>query len=66
LDSYDDELEAMDRGKVGHPYRLMDRYVEFLAVVRYLFFRPYRQLEGFIGLFLGFLQQTILGLGGAY
>ena len=47
MDSYDDELEAMNRSKVGHPYRLMDRYVEFLAVVRYLFFRPYRQLEGF-------------------
>ena len=37
----------MNRKKVGRPYRLMDRYVEFLAVVRYLFFMPYRQLEGF-------------------
>ena len=25
LDGYDDELEAMNRGKVGHPYRLTDR-----------------------------------------
>jgi len=40
-------LEAMNRGKVGHPYRLMDRYVEFLAVPRYLFSMPYRRLEGF-------------------
>lgn len=47
LDSYDDELEAMNRGKVGYPYRLTNRYVEFLAVVRYLFSIPYRQLEGF-------------------
>jgi len=47
LDGYDDELEAMNRKKVGHPYRLTNRYVEFLAVVRYLFCFPYRQLEGF-------------------
>lgn len=48
LDGYDDELEAMNGKKAGRPYRLTDRYVEFLAVVRYLFFMPYRQLEGFI------------------
>jgi len=47
LDGYNDELEAMNCKKVGRPYRLTDRYVEFLAVVRYLFFMPYRQLEGF-------------------
>ena len=58
LDGYDEDLETMNRGKVSYPYKLTDRYVEFLAVVRYLFFRPYRQLEGFIGLFLSFLQQT--------
>jgi len=46
LDGYDDELEAMNRKKVGRPYRLTNRYVEFLAVVCYLFFMPYRQLEG--------------------
>ena len=61
LDGYD-ELEAMNRKKVGHPYRFTNRYVEFLVVVRYLFSTPYRQLEGFtkgfIGLFLSFLQQT--------
>jgi len=31
----------------GRPYVLTDGYVEFLAVVRYLFCFPYRQLEGF-------------------
>ncbi|RLG39242.1 MAG: hypothetical protein DRN91_00340 [Candidatus Alkanophagales archaeon] len=47
LDGYDEDLETMNRGKVSYPYKLTDRYVEFLAVVRYLFFMPYRQLEGF-------------------
>ena len=47
LDGYDDELEAMNHKKVGHPYRFTNRYVEFLVVVRYLFSTPYRQLEGF-------------------
>jgi len=37
----------MNRGKVGRPYMLTERYVEFLAVICYLFCLPYRQLEGF-------------------
>jgi len=47
LEGYDRELRRMNRGKVGRPYMLTERYVEFLAVVRYLFCFPYRQLEGF-------------------
>jgi len=47
LESYECELRRMNRGKVGRPYMLTKRYVEFLAVVRYLFCFPYRQLEGF-------------------
>jgi hypothetical protein len=37
LEGYDRELRRMNRGKVGRPYMLTVRYVEFLAVVRYLF-----------------------------
>ncbi|RJS88767.1 IS5 family transposase, partial [Candidatus Bathyarchaeota archaeon] len=47
LEGYDRELGRMNRGKVGRPYMLTERYVDFLAVVRYLFFMSYRQLEGF-------------------
>ena len=47
LEGYDRELGRMNRGKVGRPYVLTERYVEFLAVVRYLSCFPYRQLEGF-------------------
>jgi len=47
VDGYDRELKRMNRGKVGRPYTLTERYVEFLSVVRYLFGFPYRQLEGF-------------------
>jgi len=47
LDAYGDELRTMNTGKVGRPYALTDRYVEFLTVVRFLFSMPYRQLEGF-------------------
>jgi hypothetical protein len=42
-----DFLERYDEGKVGRPYRVTCMYVMFLAVVRYLFSMPYRQLEGF-------------------
>jgi len=47
LEGYEDELNAMNRGKVGRPYALAEGYMEFLSVVRYLFVMPYRQLEGF-------------------
>jgi hypothetical protein len=47
LESYDLELSVLNCGKVGRPYRVTYMYVVFLAVVRYLFSMPYRQLEGF-------------------
>jgi hypothetical protein len=44
LESYDLDLSLLNLGKVGRPYRVT---CMFLAVVRYLFNMPYRQLEGF-------------------
>ena len=41
------ELEEMNRGRPGPRYRIANNYVQLLAVVRYLFQMPYRQLEGF-------------------
>ena len=37
----------MNRGKEGKPFKLTNSYIRFLAVVRYLYGMPYRQLEGF-------------------
>jgi len=47
LERYDDELRTMNRGKEGRPFTLTSSHIVFLAVVRYLFGLPYRQLEGF-------------------
>jgi len=47
LETYDDDLRAMNCEKVGRPYKLTDRYVEFLSIVHHLLTMPYRQLEGF-------------------
>ena len=47
LEIYDLDLSLLNLGKVGRPYRVTYMYVMFLAVVRYLFNMPYRQLEGF-------------------
>jgi hypothetical protein len=47
LERYDLDLSLLNLGKVGRPYRVTYMYVMFLAVVRYLFNMPYRQLEGF-------------------
>jgi hypothetical protein len=45
LDFLDDyELSLLNDGKVGHPFKIT---IVFLAVVRYLFSMPYRQIEGF-------------------
>lgn len=47
LERYECELKAMNGGKEGRPFTLTQSHVMFLAVVRYLFGLPYRQLEGF-------------------
>jgi len=47
LEDYEEELEAMNKGKVGPPYRLTPSYIQLLTAVRYLYQMPYRQLEGF-------------------
>jgi hypothetical protein len=47
LEHYKEELEAMNKGKVGPPYRLTPNYIQLLTAIRYLYQMPYRQLEGF-------------------
>jgi hypothetical protein len=47
LRNYEAELDTMNRGKEGRPFTLTGSYATFLAVVRYLFGFPYRQLEGY-------------------
>lgn len=46
LDSWDDELERMNEGKVGRPYEYPDGFVQFAALWHEFFSLPYRQLEG--------------------
>ena len=46
LESWDDELERMDEGKVGAPYKFPDSFVQFAALWHEFFHLPYRQLEG--------------------
>jgi hypothetical protein len=40
LEGYDFELRTANDGKVGRPFKLAERYVEFLAVARYVFSMP--------------------------
>jgi hypothetical protein len=47
LEGYDYELSLLNDCKVGRPFKITDGYAVFLAVVRYLFSMPYRQVEGF-------------------
>jgi hypothetical protein len=54
LDNY--ELSFLNDGKVWRPFKITNGYVIFIAVVRYLFSMPYRQIEGFTRLFIGLFQ----------
>jgi len=47
LRSWNNELEEMNKGKVGRPYEYPMSYLRFLSMIYYLFQLPYRQLEGF-------------------
>ena len=47
LEDYEDELEALNKGKVGPPYRLTPSYIQLLTAIRYLCHTPIHQLEGF-------------------
>ncbi len=47
VENYRTELDAMNHGKEGRPYKLTPTYIQFLTAIRYLYRVPYRQLEGF-------------------
>ncbi|MBS7613247.1 hypothetical protein KEJ48_03250 [Candidatus Bathyarchaeota archaeon] len=38
---------ALNRGKIGRPFKITYRHIGFLTVVHYLSSMPYRQLKGF-------------------
>ena len=48
LDSWDDELGAMNGGKRGRPYDFPESMMRFLAAVRQILRMQYRQMEGFL------------------
>jgi len=47
LRNHEEELQKMNKGKPGRSYRIADSYIQLLAVIRYLYMMPYRQLEGY-------------------
>ena len=47
LRNHEKELETMNKGRPGPRYKHANSYINLLAIVRYLFQMPYRQLEGY-------------------
>jgi transposase len=47
VENHQNELDAMNHGKEGRPYKLTPTYIQFLTAFRILYGVPYRQLEGF-------------------
>jgi hypothetical protein len=37
----------LNDGKVGRPFKITDRYVALIAVIRHIFSMPHRRIEGF-------------------
>ena len=48
LDSWNDDVERENDGKVGHPYEYPQEFFVFLSKVRELWNVPFRELEGFV------------------
>jgi hypothetical protein len=48
LDSWDSELERMNKNKEGKPYIYPDSFILAIGCIRYYFHLPYRQTEGII------------------
>jgi hypothetical protein len=47
LRNHEKELETMNKGRPGPRYKHANSIIQLLAIVRYLFQMPYRQLEGY-------------------
>ncbi|MEM1944419.1 MAG: transposase [Nitrososphaerota archaeon] len=48
LDRWDEELESMNDGKVGAPYRYPDSFIGCLVDIKHLLKVGYRQVEGIL------------------
>ncbi|MBQ04097.1 hypothetical protein CL673_05220 [Candidatus Bathyarchaeota archaeon] len=42
VENYQNELDAMNHGKEGRPYKLTPTYIQFLTAFRILYGVPYR------------------------
>ena len=48
LDTWDSELEAMNKNKMGKPFLFPDSFILAVGYIRYAFQLPYRQTQGII------------------
>jgi hypothetical protein len=48
IDGWEEELEKMNKGKIGEPYHYPDSFVTLLGYMRAYFHLPYRQTEGVV------------------
>lgn len=57
LEHWDEELENMNRGKNGRPFKFPDTFIQFSGLM-YTFLRlTYRQLEGYLQALSGFIPE---------
>jgi len=59
LESWDNELDKMNKDKKGAPFSYPEQFVVFMAFVYSIFHVPYRQMEGFLRKLSDLVSQDI-------
>ena len=57
LEHWDEELENMNCGKNGRPFKFPDTFIQFSGLMYTFLHLPYRQLEGYLQALSGFIPE---------
>lgn len=57
LEHWDKELEDMNQGKNGRPFKYPDTFIQFSGLMYTFLHLPYRQLEGYLQALSGFIPE---------
>ena len=57
LEHWDKELEEMNLGKNGRPFKYPESFIQFSGLMYTFFHLPYRQLEGYLQALSGFVPE---------
>ena len=59
LESWDNELDKMNKGKKGAPFAYPEPFVNYMGFIYSIFHIPYRQMEGYLRKLSGLVSRDI-------